>query len=224
MISPTLACVNYLHIDKDIRELDKGGVDFFHIDIMDGHYVPNLCINFDFIKAVRSISDTQMDVHLMVSNPFDYLDNLATEGVSYISAHINLLRDESSKFIEEVHKRNIKVGLAISPEDDIKQILPYIDKLDLVLLMFVKPGFAGQKFMPDILSKVEYLNNLRLANGLDFIIEADGGVGWDNVDILAKKGVDLCVAGVFAVFGQDEGIEKSVVAFRKRAKSLYYGL
>lgn len=223
MISPTLACADYLNLGQDIKELDRARVDFFHIDIMDGHYVPNLCLNLDFIRAVRSMSKTPMDVHLMVTNPFEYIDILANEGIEYLSAHLNFLKDRTREFIDKVRDKGMKVGLVVSPEDEIEDVIAYLKDIDLVLVMFVKPGFSGQSFMSENLLKTKFLDKIRRDENLDFIIEADGGVGWENVDILVANGVDLNVAGVFAVFGQEGGIYQSSIDFSDRSKSRFFG-
>ena len=214
MIAPTLACANYLELQKDIEAMDRAGTEFYHIDIMDGHYVPNVCLNFEFIEAVRSVSTTPMDVHLMVTNPMDYIGRLSDCGVQYVSAHADVLREDVEYFIQKVHKYNMKAGVALAPEDTVEQVIPYLKKLDYVLVMFVKPGFAGQSFQEAQLTKVEQLRRLREEQKLSFLIEADGGIGWDNIGRLKEAGVDIAVAGVFAVFDQKETLYESTVKFR----------
>lgn len=219
MISPTLACADYLNLKNQILDMDKAGCEFYHIDIMDGNYVPNICLNFEFINAVRSITETPFDVHLMVENPMDYIDRLAKADVQYISAHINKLQGNAGYFIDQVHRKSMKAGLVLSPEDSIDSIIPYIDKVDYILIMFVKPGFSGQQFMPSMLEKAKFLSDLRKEEDYKYLIEADGGIGWDNIELLTEAGVDISVAGVFAVFNQEEDLYKSCVKFRKLTNS-----
>lgn len=215
MISPTLACADCLHLADDLREMDRAGVDFYHIDIMDGHFVPNLCLNLDTVKAIRSVSKTPMDVHLMVTNPMDYLDRLGESGVEYTAAHIGAL-DDPEGFIAAVEARGMKPGLVLSPEDDTDAVLPYLDRLGLVLVMGVRPGFSGQSFRPETLTKLHALSKVKRERDLSFLLEVDGGIGWDNIDACREAGADLAVAGVFAVFGQKMGLYEACVDFRKR--------
>lgn len=215
MISPTLACANVLQLQKDIEELDRAGTEFYHIDIMDGHYVPNICLNFEFINAVRSISETPMDAHLMVTDPLAYVKRLADSGVGYVSAHINVLKEDAGYFIDKVHKHSMKAGLALSPEDSVEMVLSYIGQVDYLLVMLVEPGFSGQTFMVEMVSKIRELNEIREKRKLSFLIEADGGIGWDNIRLLKQAGLDIAVAGVFAVFGQKDSLYEAAVKFRK---------
>lgn len=220
MISPTLACANYLQLKDDIEELDKAGAEFYHIDIMDGHYVPNICLNFEFIQAVKSVTETSLDVHLMVSNPMDYVKRLADCGVEYVCAHADVLKDNAEYFIDKVHKHSMKAGLVLSPGDGVEKIEPYLKNLEYVLVMCVTPGFSGQEFMKDMLRKVEELNLIRSKEKLDYLIEVDGGIGWDNIRQVKKAGADVAVAGLFAVFGQEESLYEAAVRFRKESNEI----
>lgn len=215
MISPTLACANYLQLQNDIEVMDRAGADFYHMDIMDGHYVPNICLNFEFIRAVKSVTRTPMDVHLMVSNPMDYVKRLSDCGVEYVCAHSDVLKDNVEYFIDKVHKHNMKAGLVLSPEDSADSIRPYLKDVEYVLVMCVKPGFAGQTFMEEMLPKVEELKKMREREHLNFLIEVDGGVGWENIRKLKAAGVDVAVAGMFAIFGQEESLYDATVRFRR---------
>lgn len=214
MISPTLACADYLHLENDIREMDRAGVDFYHIDIMDGHFVPNLCLNFDMVRAIRSVSSTPMDVHLMVTNPMDYVERMAQLGIEYACTHIGALSDPEA-FVAAIRERGIHPGLVLSPEDSPKELEPFLDKLDLVLVMGVKPGFSGQSFQPETLKKLDALSRMKQEKGLSFLLEVDGGIGWDNIRSCVQAGADLAVAGVFAVFGQQDSLYDACVRFRK---------
>lgn len=220
MISPTLACANYLQLQKDIEEMDRAGVDFYHIDIMDGHYVPNICLNLEYIQAVKSVTRTPLEVHLMVNNPMDYVKRLAACGVDYVCAHINVLNDNAEYFIDKVQKHNMKAGLVLSPEDSVRNIRPYLKEIAYVLVMCVKPGFSGQPFMEEMLHKVEELDRIRKEDHLNYLIEVDGGIGWVNIKQVRLAGADVAVAGLFAIFGQDESLYEATVRFRNASAAL----
>lgn len=220
MISPTLACANYLQLQKDIEEMDRAGVEFYHIDIMDGHYVPNLCLNFEIIDAIRSITRTPLEVHLMVSNPLDYVKRLRDSGVDYVGAHIDVLGDNAEYFIDKVLRHGMKAGLVLSPEDRVESIAAYLDQLEYVLVMCVKPGFSGQMFNDQVLVKIRQLGQIREKHDYRFLIEADGGIGWDNIKALKLAGMDVAVAGMFAIFGQDETLYEAAVRFREESNKI----
>lgn len=219
MISPTLACIDYLNIERDVREMDKAGVDMYHIDVMDGHYVPNLSLNFDMAEGIRGISKTPMDVHLMVKNPMDYVDRMADIGIEYACCHPDALEDPAV-FLRALRAKGIKSGLALAPGDAAEIAETYLDLLDYVLVLFVQPGFSGRQFQPENLEKVRALDALRKKKKPGLLIEADGGVGWSNISAIVDAGVDISVAGVFAVFGQKQGLYKACAEFKQQALSL----
>lgn len=214
MIAPTLACANYLTFGTDLKILDSVGVDWFHIDIMDGHYVPNLCLNFEHIKAVQHISDIPLDVHLMVANPFDYLERLASLQVNYVSAHVGALGSQIPVFIEKSKAWGMRVGLVLSPEDDVNVLVPYLDALDYVLVMFVRPGFSGQSLQMELLEKVRTLKAMRTQAGLSFLIQGDGGISWGNIGDVMSAGTDVAVAGALAIFDQKIPLQEAAMAFK----------
>lgn len=214
MITTTLACSNYLCLEKDIRALDQGGSDWFHIDIMDGHFVPNLCLNFDMVTAIRSISSTPMDVHLMVKNPLEYVEIMARNGIEASCTHMDT-DDDIEQFLNALEKHGIKKGIALAPKDPVEEIFPYLPYLDFVLLLYVEPGFSGQQFKPEILKKLDTLAARREEQNLDFVIEADGGVGWHNAEELIARGTDLLVAGAFANYDGKGPLECRTAEFKK---------
>lgn len=214
MITTTLACVDYLHLEEEIHALDEGGSDWFHIDIMDGHFVPNLCLNFDIVRAVRAISGTPMDVHLMVNNPLKYIEVMAQSGIEAACTHLNT-DDSVEEFLTALEEHGIRKGIALAPGEPAEAVIPYISRLDFVLLLFVPPGFSGQKFRPEILEKLDALAKARKACGRQFIIEADGGVSFDNAGELIARGADLLVAGACANYDGKAPLARRTREFRK---------
>lgn len=212
MIAPTLACADWLHLGQEVAVMDAAGVDSYHIDIMDGHYVPNLCFNLDILRQLRGASPTPVDVHLMVTDPLSYLDRLAQERVELACTHLDCC--DPAAFLKALEERKIKKGLALSPEDGVERIEPYLERLDYVLVMFVKPGFSGQKFQPEQLKKLAALDKLRCERDLPLMLEVDGGVGWDNAEALAENGADLMVSGVFASLDRQGELGERTRKFR----------
>ncbi|MBC5582405.1 ribulose-phosphate 3-epimerase [Anaerofilum sp. BX8] len=213
MISPTLACADWLNLQQEIAVMDQAGVDSYHIDIMDGHYVPNLCFNLDILAAIRRVSRTPVDVHLMVTDPLDYVDRLAACGAELACTHIDSCPDVGA-FLSALEAKGIKKGLVLSPGDGPELLDPWLDRLDYVLLMFVQPGFSGQKFRPEVLAKLAALDALRCQRGLDLMLEADGGIGWDNAAALVENGADLLVSGVFASLDRRGELGERTAVFR----------
>ncbi len=205
MISPSIACANYLKLYDDITELDRAKVDLFHIDIMDGHLVPNICLNFDIVKQVSTISQIPTDVHLMVTNPFDYIDIMKERNVKYACTHLSSV-ESPLDFLSAVRSAGMLAGIVINPDEDIEQLLPILPNCDYILVMGVKPGFSGQKFMPIAFDNVSWLKAHRDELGLDFLIEIDGGLDFELSRTAMLKGADIVVGGVFSVFNQPEGI------------------
>ncbi len=213
MIAPTLACADWLNLREEIRVMDAAGVDSYHIDIMDGHFVPNLCFNLDILAAIRQCSPTPVDVHLMVTNPLDYVERLAACGVHLACTHLDSLEDPS-EFLDALEARGIKKGLALSPEDGVERLEPWLERLDYVLVMFVAPGFSGQLFRPELLGKLRDLDSLRQRRNLPFLIEVDGGISWENAGAIVKNGADLLVSGVFASLDRQGDLGERTAAFR----------
>ena len=173
-----------------------------HLDVMDGHFVPNLTFGAPVIKKLRNATEKPFDVHLMISEPHRYIGDFADAGADIISFHVECDSDVDStlKLIEE---RGVKPALAIKPNTPPEAILPYLDRLYMALVMTVEPGFGGQSFMPDMMPKVEFLKNEIEKRGLSTLVEVDGGIAKDTIATAAKAGVDICVAGT-AVFGEKD--------------------
>ena len=201
-IAPSLLSCDFSKFGAEIERMDKAGADMMHLDVMDAHFVPNLTFGAPVIKMLRKYTDKPFDVHLMISEPLKYIDDFCDAGADIISFHT-----ESDSDIEEtlkkIESRNVKPALAIKPKTDPSVVFPYLDRLYMVLVMTVEPGFGGQSFMADMMSKVEAIKAEAKKRGLDTLVQVDGGIAKDTIATAAKAGVDICVAGT-AVFKPDD--------------------
>ena len=212
-ISPSILSGDFSQLGNEIQRLEKGGADMIHVDVMDGHFVPNLTIGPPVIKSLRKHSALPFDVHLMISPVHKYIENFANAGADIITFH-----PEASENIDEtinhIKSFNKKVGLSLNPNTGINVIENFLDKINLVLVMSVHPGFGGQKFMPEVLKKIKDLHEIKKNKNLNFDIEVDGGINFDNLKIVKDAGANILVSGT-TIFKENKGdIKKNIDSLR----------
>ena len=213
-ISPSILSGDFSQLGNEIQRLEKGGADMIHVDVMDGHFVPNLTIGPPVIKSLRKHSTLPFDVHLMISPVHKYIENFANAGADIITFH-----PEASENIDEtinhIKSFNKKVGLSLNPNTGINVIENFLDKINLVLVMSVHPGFGGQKFMPEVLKKIKDLHEIKKNKNLNFDIEVDGGINFDNSKIVKDAGANILVSGT-TIFKENKGdIQKNIDSLRR---------
>lgn len=197
-IAPSILSVSIDKLDKEIIEVEKAGADYIHIDVMDGEFVPNKTNGLEMLKIARETTNLILDTHLMVEYPQNWIDNFSLSNV--ITFHIEAVNsDTAEKIIENLKERDIKVGIAIKPNTPVEEIMPYIEKIDVVLVMLVEPGFGGQKMIEACLDKVRAIHELKP----DIDIEVDGGVKLENVQKAKDAGANIIVAGT-AIFNSED--------------------
>ena len=201
-IAPSLLSCDFSKMGDEIKRMDVCGADWMHLDVMDGHFVPNITFGAPVIRAVRGYSDKPFDVHLMISDPLKYADDFIDAGADIITFHIECDSD-IQQTIDKIKSRNVKVGLVVKPNTPASTVFPYLKDLDLVLVMTVEPGFGGQSFMADMLPKVLEIKTEAKRLGIEMPVEVDGGIGADTIAQAAGAGVDICVAGT-AVFKAED--------------------
>lgn len=198
-ISPSLMCMDLLNFKEQIEFIDQHA-DYFHIDIMDGHFVPNLTLSPFFVQQVKRVAKKPLDCHLMVTNPQDYIDPLAKAGADYITLHPETLSGQAFRLIEKIESLGMKVGLILNPESPIEMIKYYIHRVNKITVMTVDPGFAGQSFIPEMLDKIKQLKEYREENNLNYEIEIDGSCNPKTYKQLIKAGADVFIVGTSGLF------------------------
>ena len=208
-ISPSILSGDFSQLGNEIKRLEEGGADMIHVDVMDGHFVPNLTIGPPVIKSLRKYTKIPFDVHLMISPVHKYIEDFSNAGADIITIHPEATEDLSSS-IDLIRKLKKKIGLSLNPDTKIDIIKNYLSEIDLVLVMSVYPGFGGQKFIDRILPKIEELNKIKKDNNLSFDIEVDGGINFSNSKLVINAGANILVSGTTIFKENDGNIKKNI--------------
>ena len=212
-ISPSILSADFSQLGNEIKRLEEGGADMIHVDVMDGHFVPNLTIGPPVIKYLRKYTNIPFDVHLMISPVHKYIKDYANAGADVITIHPEATESLESS-IKEIKNYKKKVGVSLNPDTELNVIEKYLEKIDLVLIMSVYPGFGGQKFIPEVLKKINKLSNIKKEKQLTFDIEVDGGINFSNSKEVIDSGANILVSGT-TVFKENNGDLKKNIKLLK---------
>ena len=212
-VSPSILSADFANLERDIKKVETNGADWIHVDVMDGHFVPNITIGIPVVKSIKKVTQLPLDVHLMIDNPEKYVEDFAISGADIITFHYEAIKNNypekyKNKIIELINKiksMNVKAGISIKPKTSPNEIIEFLPILDLVLVMTVEPGFGGQKFMSDCANKIPTIKENALQ---DLIIQVDGGINDETAKICTKLGATSLVAGSFIY--KAENIQKAI--------------
>ena len=212
-ISPSILSADFSQLGNEIKRLEKGRADLIHVDVMDGHFVPNLTIGPPVIKVLRQYSTLPFDVHLMISPVHKYIKDYAEAGADIITIHPEATENIESS-VSLIKKLNKKIGLSLNPDTSIEIIEKFLSSIDLVLIMSVYPGFGGQKFIPNIVNKIKKLKSIKEKQNLKFDIEVDGGINFDNSKLVVEAGANILVSGTTIFKNNNGNIKKNIETLR----------
>ncbi len=194
LISPSILAADFAKLGADVEDVQSRGIDYLHVDVMDGAFVPNISFGPDVMKSLNGIMKVPYDVHLMINDPDRYIEKFVTDNTEFITVHYEACSDLAAT-IEHIHSLGVKAGVSIKPGTEPEVLDPFLADLDLILVMSVEPGFGGQKFMDNSLPKISYYSQKKAENGYKYLIEVDGGVGAGNAHVVREAGVEVIVAG-----------------------------
>ena len=212
ILSPSILSADFANLGRDILEAAKGGAKYLHVDVMDGKFVPSISFGMPVIKSIRSVSDIVFDVHLMIEEPIRYIKEFVESGADIITIHLEACEDVQAT-IDKIHEMGVKAGLSIKPGTPVESLLPYLDKVEMILMMSVEPGFGGQKYIEASTERIRQVRAMLDERNLSTDLEVDGGINVDNVSVVLNAGVNVVVAGS-AIFGGN--IEEKTKAFMEK--------
>ena len=210
LIAPSLLSADFSNLKKDIEIVNESEADWFHLDIMDGHFVPNISFGIPVVKSIKKYAKKTLDVHLMIKNPEDYIEKFIEVGADIITIHVEACKEKTTRVLKEIRHKNIKAGLAINPDTNFKVVERYINMIDVVCLMGVFPGFGGQKIIDSTFQRCKSIRKIISKNRVKCHLEVDGGVTAGNANKLLESGADVLVAGSYVFYSNDpkESISK----------------
>ena len=209
IISPSILSADFTELGRDVRAIEDGGADWIHVDVMDGHFVPNISIGVPVVKSLGKVARIPLDVHLMIENPEKYIEPFAKAGAHIITFHYEATQDKTDEVIELIRSFGCKVGISIKPKTNQDVLIPYLDKIDMVLVMTVEPGFGGQEFMGYCAQKIPYI---RAKAPESLIVQVDGGINEQTAKICKGLGANSLVAGSY-IYGSDD-IKSAIESLR----------